>query len=435
MVCPFCGCLCDDIEVVVRENRIVEVREACALGTAKFMSLSVGERITKPLLRVDGSVRQVSLEEALKEAAKMLADAERPLLYGWSSTECGAQAVGVALAEVLGGVLDNTSSVCHGPTVLATQDVGCPSCTLGQVKNRADLIIYWGCNPMQAHPRHMSRYTTFPRGFFRERGVKDKKIVVIDVRHTETARLADRFIQVELGKDYELLAAMRAALKEYEIPEKVAGVSRKDILEVVELMKNCQFGALFFGMGLTMSFGKHRNVDNAISLVKDLNAYTKFIIMPMRGHYNVAGANTVFTWETGFPYAVDFSRGYPRYNPGETAANDVLQNEECDAALIVASDPVSHFPAKAVKHLASIPVISIDFHHTPTTEISKVVIPAAVAGVEVEGTAYRMDTVPIRLKKVVEPPEGCLPDREILRMLLEKVCEIKGVETPVVKHA
>ncbi|MHA2273369.1 MAG: hypothetical protein ACXACI_16040, partial [Candidatus Hodarchaeales archaeon] len=36
--------------------------------------------------------------------------------------------------------------------------------------NRSDLIIYWGANPIHAHPRHLSRYSLFPRGYFRERG-------------------------------------------------------------------------------------------------------------------------------------------------------------------------------------------------------------------------------------------------------------------------
>ena len=33
------------------------------------------------------------------------------------------------------------------------------SCTLGEVKNRADLLIYWGGNPAECHPRHFTRYT------------------------------------------------------------------------------------------------------------------------------------------------------------------------------------------------------------------------------------------------------------------------------------
>ncbi|RLE62203.1 MAG: formylmethanofuran dehydrogenase subunit B, partial [Thermoprotei archaeon] len=38
-----------------------------------------------------------------------------------------------------------------------------------------------------------------------------------------------------------------------------------------------------------------------------------------------------------------------------------------------------------------------------------------------EGTAYRMDKVPLRLKKLVEPPSGVLSDEEVLKLLLEEV--------------
>ncbi|MEM2319116.1 MAG: formylmethanofuran dehydrogenase subunit B, partial [Candidatus Bathyarchaeia archaeon] len=72
------------------------------------------------------------------------------------------------------------------------------------------------------------------------------------------------------------------------------------------------------------------------------------------------------------------------------------------------------------------PVIAIDAYESLTTEIATVVIPAAIAGVEVEGTAYRMDHVPIRLRKVLDPPQGVLPDREIMTRILEKVRELRG---------
>ena len=39
------------------------------------------------------------------------------------------------------------------------------------------------------------------------------------------------------------------------------------------------------------------------------NSFTKWNMMPMRGHYNVAGANKTSTWQTGYPYAVDYARG------------------------------------------------------------------------------------------------------------------------------
>lgn len=426
-VCPFCGCLCDDIEILAQDGKIADTRHACILGTQRFLNAMDQNRVKKPLIRVNGELKETSLEEAVQKAAEILVKAERPLLFGWSTTECGAQKVGIALAEELGAVIDSTTSICHGPSVLALQEVGISSCTLGDVKNRADLVIYWGCNPIHAHPRHLSRYTVYPRGFFRERGWRDRTLVVVDARKTDTAKLATHFIQVKPNSDYELISALRLAVNGYKISsEKVAGVPREEIEKIATLMKTCHFGAIFFGLGLTMSAGKHRNIDNVLSLVRDLNSYTKFVIIPMRGHYNVAGFDEVLTWETGYPFAVDFSRKYPHYNPGETSATNVLLRSEVDAALIIASDPTANFPREAAEHLAQVPVIVIDPFRSLTTEVASVVIPPAIAGIETEGTAYRMDHVPIRLRKVIDPPEGCLPDREILRMILERVRRLKG---------
>jgi len=418
VVCPFCGSLCDDIEVDVEDNRIVKVRRGCAISVTKFTKYNE-ERIYKP--RING--KEVSLEEAIDEAVKILASAKYPALYGWSSTSTEAINVGVEIAELVGGVMDNTASVCHGPTIIGEQDAGISTCTLGQVKNRADLIIYWGCNPVHAHPRHMARYSAASKGRF-VKGRKERKVIVVDVRKTHTAKTADIFIQVKPNSDYELLTALRWAVKNGELEqEEISGIPAEKIEELADMLISCRFGALFFGLGLTMSAGKARNIEAAVALVRELNNYTKFVMMPMRGHFNVTGANEVMAWTTGFPFAVDFSRGYPFYNPGDTTFVDVLTRGDCDAALIVASDPASGFPAKAIRNLAKIPVITLHPHETLTTMISKVVIPTAIVGIEAEGSAYRMDAVPLRLKKLVEPPPGILSDEEVLKLILKKLKE------------
>ena len=190
-------------------------------------------------------------------------------------------------------------------------------------------------------------------------------------------------------------------------------------------MMKARFGVVFFGLGLTQSDGRHMNIDAAVGLVSELNRKTKFVLTPMRGHYNVAGANTVTTWQTGYPYAVDFSTGYPRYNPGEFTAIDVLSRGEADAALIIASDPGATFPKDAAKHLAQIPVITLDQKTTPTTMLSEIVIPVATAGIEAEGTAYRMDGVPLKLSKIIDPRDGVCSDREVLDMIIAGLKEAK----------
>ncbi|MDH5419017.1 MAG: molybdopterin-dependent oxidoreductase [Candidatus Bathyarchaeota archaeon] len=469
VTCPVCGTFCDDIELVVKDNVITDVRNACAMGAAKFLNYST-HRNLRPLVRKNGELVEASIDEAVKRAAEILVDATYPILYGWSNTSCEAIRVGVELTEEVGGVIDNTSTVCHGPSVLSIQDVGIASCTLGQLRHRADLIFYWASNPWSAHPRHIERYTMFSEGRFQKsawRGYlsrlggimsrkrlrraanlvlrrdvfatpeverrlpysmfqKKRKMVVVDVRNTRTAEAADYFLQVEPNKDYELLQAFRMLIRDEELDvSEVAGVPVEILEEVADVMVGCELGILFFGVGLTMSEGKLRNVDAALNLTRDLNSHTKFLIMPMRGHFNVTGADVVFAWQTGYPYAIDFSHGYPRYNPGETSVIDILCRDEADASLIIASDPVAHFPQKAAQNLVKKPLIAIDPEVTPTTLMADVVFPSAFVGIEAHGTAYRMDHVPLPLKKIVEPPKTCLPDTEILQRILHKVRKLR----------
>lgn len=471
VTCPVCGCLCDDIELTIDDGKVSQVRNGCAMCESKFLNYISEHRTKTPLIRKEGKLVPASYEEAIHKSAEILADASYPILYGWSSTDCEAQRVGVELAEEVGGILDNTAVVCHGPSILSVQEVGIPTATLGQIRHRADLIVYWGCDPWSAHPRHLERYTAFTEGRFeasewksylnkvkatigqkklssvKRRSLKcetepetisdnippetlnkeGRKLIVVDVRESMTAKVADYFIQVKPGKDYEIMQAIRAILKGQELDvDEIGGVPVEYLEELVDALINCQFGVIFFGMGLTQSAGKFRNIEIAISLIRDLNMRTKFVIIPMRGHFNVTGANTVFTWQSGYPYAIDFSLGFPQYNPGETTVVDILLRKESDAALVIASDPVSNFPRKAAEHLVEAPLIVIDPHMNVTAMVGDVVFPSSIVGVEKAGTAYRMDHVPLPLKKVVEPPEGLLSDEEILRRILEEVRLIKS---------
>jgi formylmethanofuran dehydrogenase subunit B len=198
------------------------------------------------------------------------------------------------------------------------------------------------------------------------------------------------------------------------------------VYELAEVMRTARYGAIFFGMGVTHTGAKLRNIQAVIRLVQELNEWTKWVLLPMRGHYNVTGANQASLWLTGYPYAVDFSRGFPRMIPGVTTAVDLLANGDVDAALIIASDPAAHFPRKAVEHLSKIPVVVIDAKWSLTAAFADVVIPAGLVGIECEGTAYRMDGVPIYMKKVVDPPPSVLCDVELLKRLIEKVKLLKG---------
>ncbi len=425
--CPFCGEVCDFLTIELDGEKTSRVLNACPIGHAKFMNY-YRHRVLTPMIRQEsnGDFMEVDLEYALDKAAEILANAKYPLIYGLSSTCVEVTELAVELAEITRGVVDNTTTLCHGPTVLAVQEVGSVRITLGMAMNLADTIVFWGCNPMNAHINHIRRII-LPEGRF-VKGRKERKIIVIDIRRTDTAKLADIFIQIEPGKDYELFTVLRMALRDYDIEvPSVAGVPREKIYELIEIMRTAKFGVIFFGMGLTQGGAKYKNLEEVIKLVQELNEWSKWALLPMRGHYNVTGSNHAMLWLTGYPYGVDFSRGFPKMIPGVTTTIDLLVNGDVDAALIIASDPVAHFPQKAVENLMRIPKIVVDPFWSLSASVADVLIPSAVTGVECEGTVYRLDDVPLRLKKFVEPPKGVLCDIDILSKLIDRVKKLKGL--------
>lgn len=420
--CTFCGCVCDDMELTVDmdEKKITKAKNACVLGRAWFAEHVIDDR---PAAMIDG--KEVSVEAAIEEAAKTLASAKFPITYGLSDTTCEAQRQAVAITDIIHGTIDTTTSVCHGPSGLAFQGVGESTMTLGEVKNRADLVIYWGGNPAESHPRHFTRYAVTPKGMYIPNGKKDRTIVLVDVRKTPSAPVADIFLQVKPGKDFELLWALRALVKNKKISpdiEQITGISLETLTDLVEKMKNCRYGVLFFGMGLTMTRGRHFNSGALLALATDLNEYTHFVAKPVRGHGNVTGADNVVSWQTGYPFGVNFSLGYPRFNPGEFTTVDTLSRGDADTALIIASDPASNFPKAAIDHLHRIPVISLDTKATDTSKLAHVVFATATYGINTSGTVYRMDDVPITLRPAFDSPYPT--DEEILTAIRKRVHEL-----------
>ena len=419
--CTFCGCVCDDIDLTVENDKIIAAKRACVLGKAWFLNHEIEDR---PSCLIRG--KPADLEMGIEEAARILAEARYPLIYGLSDTTSESQRVAVGIADWIGGNIDTTTSVCHGPSGMAFQGVGEVTCSLGEVRNRGDLIIFWGSNPAESHPRHFTKYSLMPKGMFVPNGRKDRTCVIVDVRKTKSVKAADLFIQVKPRKDFEALWTLRALAQGIELDaervEEETGQPLSVWQDLMDRMKAARFGVIFFGMGLTMTRGKHANSEAILALTRDMNRYTRFVCKPNRGHGNVTGADNVVAWRTGFPFGVNLARGYPRFNPGEYTAADVLARGEADAAMIVASDPLANFSQPARDHLKTIPYIALDPKETPTTRGAVVAFTVATYGINVPGTVYRMDDVPIPLRTAFESPHPS--DLEILSGIEKRVKQI-----------
>jgi formylmethanofuran dehydrogenase subunit B len=422
--CTFCGCVCDDIDLKVEGNRIVEAKRACVLGNSWFLNHEIDDR---PDCHVDG--QPASLDAGIERSARILVDANYPLIYGLSDTTSESQRVAVGIADWIGGIVDTTTSVCHGPSGMAFQGVGEVTCSLGEVRNRADMVMFWGSNPAESHPRHFTKYSLMPKGMFLPNGRKDRTCVIVDVRRTKSAKAADIFIQIKPRRDFEGLWTLRALAKGIDLDpqtvEEDTGVPMATWRDLMDRMKAAKFGVIFFGMGLTMTRGKHANSEALLALTRDMNEHTRFTCKPNRGHGNVTGADNVVAWRTGYPFGVNLTRGYPRFNPGEYTAADVLARGEADAAMIIASDPMGNFSQPAREHLASIPFIAFDPKETMTTRAAAVAFTVATYGINVPGTVYRMDDVPIPLRPAFDSPHPS--DLEILTRINRRIRELQTV--------
>jgi formylmethanofuran dehydrogenase subunit B len=416
--CTFCGCACDDINLSIEGNRIVEAERACQLGKSWFLNRSGDDR---PDCLIDGE--PASVAEGVERAARILTEAKNPLVYGLDGTTCEAQRVAVGIGDWIGGTVDTTSSFRSGPTGMTFHGVAEVTCTLGEIANRSDFLLFWGANPAESHPRHFERYSLIPKGMFLPGGRKDRTAVLVDVRNTESANAVDQFLQIAPGADFEALWLLRGLARGLDLDaERVfadTGIELARWRKLMDRMMAAKYGAILFGAGLTQTRGKHLNVDAVQALVTDMNAHTRFVASPMRGGGNVAGADQVVAWRTGCPFGANMTRGYPRFNPGEYTADAMLARSEADAAVVVASDPLSHLSQPARHHLRSVPYIALDFRDTPTMRGATVAFTTATFGIHSPGTVYRMDGVPLPLRPALASPHPS--DVEVLKRIEQRV--------------
>ena len=413
--CTVCGCVCDDLAITVQGDRIVEANGACELAQPWF-----AQQNTLNVHPVTHRGVPIDWMEGIQQAADILRSVRYPLIYGLSRSSTEGQRAAVELADAIGACIDTTASEGHAASILALQETGESTCSLGEVRNRSDLVVFWGADPVRTHPRHLERYSLFPTGQYLSRGRDDRTLIVIDSERTATAELADLFVQIPRGRDLEALWTLRLLIKGME-PRSGSdtGVPISVLEDLAQRLKSCRYGIAFFGYGLARQPLGHRIVEALLRLTIELNAFTRFQARRLRVLGNVSGADNVLCWQTGFPFAVNLSRGYPRYNPGEYSAAELLARGEPDAALLVGSDRVERFSAAGLRHLARIPTILLDHAAAQPLWSPTLRFNTAVYGVHRPGVAYRMDDVPIPLRPVL--PCGLATDAEVLTAILGRM--------------
>jgi len=411
-----CGCVCDDLRLTIAGERIVGTERACELARPWLLAQN-----SEAGSAAEIAGHTASLSAALDRAAEILQSADYPLLYGLSQSTIEAQREAVALAERASAIIDTTASLCHAPSVIAQQQEGLVTCTLGEVRSRADTIVYWGSDPAVTHPRHFERYSATAVGRHTPGGRADRFLVVADTERTASAAAADLFLPIERGQHFEALFTLRALLCGVlgDCPVKNCGAPYELLAELARRMKQARSGIVFFGVGLARGEAGHCNVQALLQLVAESNEQVRWSAMRMRMQGNVVGADSVLAWQTGYPFAVSLSRGYPRYNPGEFSVHGVLERQEADACVLIGSETLSWMPPAAIEHLHRIPTIVLDPPERQTPFTPAVRFRIGAAGVQVPGTAYRMDGVPIPLRAIL--PTALPSDEDLLREIRQRL--------------
>lgn len=302
--CNYCAIDCN-LDFYVEENRVIKTVPTkgypvndgfCCM---KGLSLDKQQTTVKPnclpkIRQADGSFQEVSWEEGFQYVADKLKEIQEK--YGTESV-AGISTGQLTLEEfaIFGHVMrnylqanvDGNTRLCMATAVVAhKQSYGfdAPGFTLKDLE-LSDTIIFIGANPVVAHPILWGRV--------RQNQVPNHKIIVIDPRKSETAMNADYWYGLKwrsdllllytianqlIEKDYldhafiqnhtENFEAFKQFVADYSLERGAegTGLSKEQILELVELIHNGKRVSFWWTMGVNQGYEAVRTAQAIINL-------------------------------------------------------------------------------------------------------------------------------------------------------------------------
>jgi formylmethanofuran dehydrogenase subunit B len=397
---------------------------ACLKGKERFDQVTAQNRITNPMIRENGELKKISIENALQKAISIIKNSSKPLLYGFSTVSCEAQQKGLELAKLINGFIDSNSTICQGKVLNKATKTGLTMTTITEIINKADLLILWGANAAESIPRLLNK-ALFSRGKFRMTGREIKTLIVIDPVKTASFRVMgvrDVALQIDSGKDIKLIKVLKEeCCKANSIPPNgVAGLDRDDLKRLLLHLTGAENGVIFIGQGILTTHNGKDPVKDLLDLVQLINKKQqkgRISIIMLGGHYNMAGFDQVALSINGKNHSLQF------LNNKLVDSNDTIiskiENDDFDCSIIVGTDPISHLPQNLSKKLISKPLILIDNKGSATSKIANLILPSTITGIESAGLAYRLDHVPIELNKIINPPNNVFSDELILDKIIK----------------
>ncbi|WP_143316372.1 molybdopterin oxidoreductase family protein [Clostridium sp. HBUAS56017] len=300
--CNYCALACN-LDFYVDDDRIIKVLPtknypvnngfACIKGLSLDKQQTIEKESTLPRIKQkDGSFKRISWNDAYK----VVADKFLELQENYGEESVAAISTGQLTLEefaLFGHVMrnylktnvDGNTRLCMATSVVAhKQSFGfdAPPYTLGDAE-LSDTIILIGANPVIAHPVFWDRI----------KNNKNKKLIVIDPRKSETAQNADYWYGIKGKTDLILLYSIannliskgyidneyisnyterfdefKEFVKQYTIERasKETGISEESILELVELIHNGKRVSFWWTMGVNQGYEAVRTAQAIINL-------------------------------------------------------------------------------------------------------------------------------------------------------------------------
>ena len=325
IVCNGCSLLCDDATAEVTGKNVNSLG-LCRLGHTHLATV-VKQKIA-------------STEKNLEKAAEILVKAESLLLYGWTYTTDETIKEGLLLAKTLNGQFGSSTEM--GPLQALTHDIHIQGLDidLEYVRNNGEFIIYWGSDPSESLHRHPSRFAVLPRGEKIPEGIESRTIGVVDVRQTETMKMANHRLVLPAGSDAELLDTIISELEgKSSIKDAVLGIPGNELIGFVSGLQKSDCTVIFYGSGIINSGNQEANLTAIAKLVEVLRSIGKeAYALPMFVPSNTMGV----------------IKAHPVGNSLQRIASG-----EYDTTLVVGDDILANLPGPVAKALAKTQIVYV----------------------------------------------------------------------------
>lgn len=363
-ICPFCNCLCDDVDLELKGDFFSTLEPPCHLAEKGFSSSLSREGQALPEL----NNKSGPWVQALSHSEKLIREAHEPLIVLSGEVKFETQEKAVQLGEYLNACVDTSLSQAGAAIPSATNEIGLPKCSLGEMKRQADMVIFWGCDLTATHPRFLERFV---------RNEKKQKIFYIDP---------------DSNDNLETAVQLRMHLKKKSV------TLNDSLKEILTAAQSAKFGVFCYGQHL-VDEGKE-TMTEVYHLIRELNSYSLWHGMDLHDFGNWLGAGEALSAKTGYCCSVRFSKDGYNFQPSDWSTEPMLLRKQTDLVILVGNP--TWLSKNYLSHLAEIPTILLSEKRVSWSP--EVWLPISQVGVHNSGTSFRLDGIPVQLLPVA--PNG-----------------------------